>query len=86
MRKKTVKNKTYYKVAHDSSNTTSVPELILHPLSNRNQKSLIVKSGDVLDVNYKELATLPTDNEDALADFMEKHAEYNPDTFFYMYK
>jgi hypothetical protein len=83
---KTVRHKRYYKFAKDSSNTESIPELILHPLRKRNEKPLIVNSGDSIDTNYKELAKLPTNEETRLATFMEKHAVYDPETFFYTYK
>ncbi len=83
---KTVRHKKYYNFATDSNKTNSIPELILHPLTERNEKPLIVKPGDTLDTNYKELVKLPIDNEGRLASFMEKHAVYNPETFFYTYK
>lgn len=86
IRNKTVKNKRFYKFAKDSSNTESIPELILHPLTLRNEKPMIVHKGDVLQTNYRELTTLPTANESALASFMEQHAEYDPSTYFYVYK
>ena len=85
-RNKTVRNKQYYNFAKDSSGTQSIPELILHPLSQRNQTPLIVKSGDRLNGNYSELIRLPTQDESVLADFMEKHAVYNPDTYTYLFK
>ena len=85
-RNKTVRHKKYYHFATDSGKNTSIPELILHPLTTRNEKPLIVKPGDSLDTNYKELIRLPTNEEGRLASFMEKHAVYDPETFFYTYK
>lgn len=83
---KTVRHKKFYKFADDAIGIHSIPELILHPLRKRNDSPLIVKSGDTLDTNYKELINLPTENEGKLAAFMEKHAVYDPETFFYTYK
>lgn len=85
-RNKTVKHKKFFNFAKDSNNTNSIPELMLHPLTRRNEKPLIVKPGDVLNTNYKELAQFPTENETRLASFMEKHAVYDPETYFYNYK
>lgn len=85
-RNKTVRHKKFYKFAKDSNNTNSIPELILHPLTKRNEKPLIVKPDDTLDTNYKQLAIFEADNEDKLAKFMEKHAVFDPETFFYTYK
>lgn len=85
-RNKTVRHKTYYNFAKDSSGANSVPELILHPLTKRNETPLLVKPGDTLDTNYKQLVKLPTENENKLATFMKDHAVYNPETFFYTYK
>lgn len=83
---KTLRHKKFYRFASDASSTTSIPELILHPLTKRNDKPLIVNQGDTIDTNYKELARFPTNNEEKAAAFMEKHAVYNPETFFYTYK
>lgn len=85
-RNKTVRHKKYYNFVKDSNGTNSVPELVLHPLTRRNEKPLIVKPGDTLNTNYKELLKLPTSKEDTLAKFMEKHAVFNPETHFYTYK
>lgn len=83
---KTMRHKKYYKFATDSSNIESIPELILHPLRKRNEKPLIVKPGDTLETNYKEITKFQRENEGRLAAFMEKHAVYDPETFFYTYK
>jgi hypothetical protein len=85
-RNKTVRHKSYYKFAKDSAGVQSIPELILHPLTRRNEKPLVVNQGDTLDTNYRELAKLPTENEGKLAAFMEKHAVFDPETFFYTYR
>jgi hypothetical protein len=83
---KTLRHKKYYHFANDSNNTNSIPELILHPLRKRNEKPLIVKSGEPLELNYKEIGKFERENEGRLATFMEKHAVYDPETFFYTYK
>ena len=85
-RNKTVRHKKYYNFAKDHAGYESIPEVILHPLTKRNEKPLIVKSGDTLDTNYRELVKLPTENEGKLAAFMEKHAVYDEDTKLYTYK
>lgn len=86
LKNKTVRHKKYFKFADDSAGSHSIPELILHPLTKRNEKPLIVKPGDTLDTNYKQLATFETEQEGKLAGFLERHAVYDPETFFYTYK
>lgn len=77
--------KKYFKFATDSNEYSAVPELVLHPLKKRPSKDVIVHSGDPLETNYKLLTQFETvDNK--LMNFMEKHAEYNPETFYYTYK
>jgi hypothetical protein len=84
--RKTVKYKKYYKLTEDSNGVESIPELVLHPLTKRPEKDIIVKPGDTLDVNYKKIAEISASNEGKLAGFMEKHAVFDPETFFYTYK
>jgi hypothetical protein len=86
MRNKTVRNKRFYHLAEDSKGYKSIPELILHPLRRRPVKDLIVKPGETLETNYKELSQFDLANEGKLASFMDKHAVYNPETYFYTYK
>jgi hypothetical protein len=85
-KKKTRKVRKHFNFATDSVGITSIPELILHPLKQRSTKDVLVKPGDVLESNYAELTTLNPHDEESLLKFMRNHAEYNPDTFFYMYK
>lgn len=85
--KRGIKNKTLktFHKAKDSAGVESVPELILHPLTTRPAKDVLVNSDTVLENNYSLLKSVPY-NEAELHIFMEKHAEYNPDTYFYTYK
>ncbi|NDB84212.1 MAG: hypothetical protein EB127_16085, partial [Alphaproteobacteria bacterium] len=62
-----------------------IPELVLHPLVKRPSQQLIVKDTDVLENNYKMLTKIDINNESKLLKFMDKHATYNPDTFYYNY-
>jgi hypothetical protein len=84
--RKTMRVRKFFKMATDSAKNRSIPELILHPLTRRPSKDLIVKSEDKLETNYRELIKLDAFNEDKLSSFMERHAVYNPETFFYSYK
>jgi hypothetical protein len=76
--------KVFHK-AKDSFGISAVPELILHPLTKRPSKDIIVKPEDILENNYSLMKTVPY-NEDALHQFMDKHAVYNPDTYFFTYR
>jgi hypothetical protein len=84
--RKTMRVRKFFKMADDAFGSHSIPELVLHPLKQRPAKDLIVKPGDLLETNYKELFQLDSSNDDRLAAFMERHAVYNPETFFYTYK
>jgi len=86
MKNKTVRNKRFYHLADDSAGVHSIPEMILHPLTKRPQKDVVTTESDKLENNYKILKTFKTQDEEKLRNFMDKHAEYNPDTFFYTYK
>lgn len=86
LRNKTVRNKRFYHLAEDAAGYKSIPEMVLHPLKRRPAKDLIVKQGDTLETNYKELTQIDSSNDGKLASFMEKHAVYNPETYFYNYK
>jgi hypothetical protein len=77
-------SKTFRK-AKDSFGIETVPELILHPLKSRSSTNVIAKDGDSLDTNY-ELLRSSVYNEREMRDFMDKHAIYNPETYFYTYK
>jgi hypothetical protein len=84
--RKTMRVRKFFKMATDSNKNHSIPELVLHPLKQRPSKDLIVQPGDLLETNYKELVQLDSSNDDRLAAFMDRHAVYNPETFFYTYK
>lgn len=86
LKSKTARNKKYYHLAEDSNGFKSIPELVLHPLKRRPSKDLIVSSGDPLETNYSLVTQIRSEDEKKLADFMEKHAIYNPETYFYTYK
>jgi len=64
----------------------SIPELILHPLRQRPQTDLIVHPDTKLDNAYSLFKTFNTDDQQKLVSFMENHAEYNPETFFFTFK
>jgi hypothetical protein len=86
VKRKTLRNKKYYHFADDSAGIHSIPELILHPLTKRPSKDMIVKPEDKLENNYKILKTFYALDTEKLAKFMDNHAVYDPDTFFYKYK
>lgn len=81
-RNSTRRIKKYMKFASDANGTKSVPELILHPLSQRPQKDMIVHEGDVLENNYQKIGEYKLADEPALRKFMDK-LRFNPETFFY---
>jgi len=78
--------KKYFHLAKDALGIESIPELILHPLTTRPQKDIIVKEGDVLETNFELMKSYSFKDEDQIRSFMDKHAVYDPDTFFYTYK
>lgn len=82
----TRKIRSYFKNAVDNMGIDSVPEIILHPLAKRPAKDVTVSDKDVLENNYKLLTTIPVDSVEKMTRFMDEHAVYNPDTFFYNYK
>ena len=81
-RNSTRKIRKYLKPATDGTGTESVPELVLHPLSQRPQKDIIVREDDVLENNYQKIGEYKMADEQALRDFMD-NAKFNPETFFY---
>lgn len=85
--KKGVNRKTLktIKKVKDHSDHTGVPELAIYPLAERSSKNVIVKEEDELDSNYELIKSIQY-NEDKLHKFMEQHAVYDPDTYFYTYK
>jgi hypothetical protein len=75
----------FFKLAEDSLGVKGIPELVLHPLVKRPSQQVIVKDTDVLENNYKLLTKIDINNEAKLLKFMDRHAVYNPDTFYYNY-
>jgi hypothetical protein len=67
----------------DSMGYNGIPELILHPLTKRSSKQIIVHPDSKLENNYKLLKKMKF-NEDELHKFMNKYTTYNPSTYFYM--
>ena len=85
--KRGVKQRTQklFHKAKDSFGVEAVPELILHPLTKRPGKDIIVKPEDKLENNYTLMKTVPY-NDDELHKFMQEHAVYDPDTYFFKYR
>ena len=84
--KKTSKRiKKYFKFANDSRNLEGIPEIVLHPLTKRPSKQVIVHDDDILENNYKLLTKLNMNDNDKMIKFMDRHTVYDPDTFFYTY-
>ena len=81
-RNKTRRNRKYMRMTSDASGTKSVPELVLHPLSQRPQKDVIVHKDDVLENNYQKIGEYKLADEEILRNLLDK-AKFNPDTFFY---
>jgi hypothetical protein len=80
------KSKFFHLAEAEQPAAPSIPELILHPLALRPQKELHVQSGDKLDNNYSLLKKFNLNDEAKIIKFMENHAVYNSDTFFYEFK
>ena len=83
---KTLRNKRYFHFAEDSHGIRSIPELILHPLTKRPSSDIIVKAEDKLENNYELIKKFKASDFNRLTKFMDEHATYNEDTFFYTYK
>jgi hypothetical protein len=79
------KTKRFFKFAEDARNIPGIPELILHPLKQRPQKDLITVDSDPLEQNYEQIGKY-SQNDPALEKFMNKHATYDSDTFFYKFR
>jgi len=82
---KTQRLQRYFKFAKDSRGISGVPELILHPLKKRPSEDLLIKNSDHLENNYEEIAKFDRFNYNQLEEFMNKHARYNPETYFFNY-
>lgn len=83
MSSKRTPGKRFFHFAEDSNENSSIPELILHPLKKRPSKDIIVHSDDSLETNYRLLTQI---DESHLTQFMNKHAIYDPETYFFTYK
>jgi len=84
--KKTSKNITrFLHQAEDSSGVKGIPELVLHPLTKRPSSDVIVHDSDTLENNYRLLTKFGIKDEAKMIKFMDEHAAYNPETFFYSY-
>lgn len=81
-RNSTRRIRKYIHMAEDANKLITVPELILHPLTQRPQKDMIVHEGDVLENNYQKIGEYKLADEAALRKFMDK-LRFNPQTFFY---
>jgi hypothetical protein len=81
-RNSTRRVRKYFKPAKDFTGTESVPEMVLHPLSQRPQKDMIVREGDVLENNYEKIGEYKLADEPALNQLLD-NARFNPETFFY---
>lgn len=74
-----------FKMARDSSDHYGIPELALYPLAERSSKEIIVKEDTELDNIYEPVDSIQY-SEQKLHKFMDAHATYDPDTYFYVYK
>jgi hypothetical protein len=85
LKKTSKKVSSYFKLASDSFGLTGIPELVLHPLTKRPSKQVIVHDDDILENNYKLLTKFNINDEQKMIQFMDRHTTYNPETFFYSY-
>lgn len=85
-RKTLRKVKKYIHDAEDVRGVKGPPELILHPLTKRPSKDVIVKSEDKLENNYKLLRSIDIENIGSIYSFMNQHAVYDPNTYYFTYK
>lgn len=83
--KKTSKLHKYFKTTKDSGKRTGIPELVLHPLAKRPQEDIISSESDVYEYNYEVIKEFNKKDIPKLMTFMDKHAKFDPETFFYTY-
>ena len=83
--KKTVRFKKYLNGAMDARKRGGIPELVLHPLTKRPSEDMISPESKEHETNYEFVKKLDKKNIPKLISFMERHASYNPETFFYTY-
>ena len=81
-----MKIRRFFVNTNDEFGSSSIPEIALHPLTLRPSKDVITTDTDVLENNYKMIGSLSTNKWDDLIKFMQDHAVFNPETFFYTYK
>jgi hypothetical protein len=80
------KYKKYFHFATDATDLKSVPELALYPLAEKSPKDVIVKPEDKLENNYKLFKTFNRNDKKSIVNFLDKHTEYDPETFYFTYK
>jgi hypothetical protein len=80
------RNLKYFHNATDADGTEAPPEVAIHPMTSRPSKDVITTSEDEIENNYELLKTFKTDDQETLRKFMDKHAVYNPETYYYTYK
>lgn len=80
------RNLKYFHNAKDADGNEVPPEVAIHPMASRPSKDVITTSEDEIENNYEYLKTFNTDDNEGLRKFMDKHAKYNPNTYFYIYK
>lgn len=82
------KNKDIVKYFYFTEDTydTGIPELALNPLVMRPTKDIVSDESVEHETNYKLLKVMPRKNRNDVKNFMDTHAVYNPDTFYYTYK
>jgi hypothetical protein len=80
------RNLKYFHNAVDADGTDAPPEVAIHPMTSRPSKDVITTTEDEIENNYELLKTFKTDDQEGLRNFMDKHAVYNPETYYYVYK
>jgi hypothetical protein len=80
------KYRKYFQYAEDAANTKSVPELAIYPLAERSTKDVLVGPNDPLQNTYKLFKTFNRNDKKTIMAFMDKHATFDPETFYYTYK
>jgi hypothetical protein len=80
------KYKKYFHFTTDSADVLSVPELAIYPLRERSDKNIIVSESDSLANSYKLLKKFSRNDKKSIMTFMDKHAVFDPDTFYVTYK
>lgn len=76
----------YFNFTIDHVGTTGVPEIAMYPLTKRSSTDIIVHKDDKLENNYKILKVFHRNDKKAIMSFMDKHAVFDPETFYFTYK